>query len=195
MFLPESNMDQEQINSHVISAIAKMFENDEVLLRINVSERAITHRLAMYLADEFPEWDVDCEYNRNGHDRKKLVSDLNDLKEPEEEPEESSVYPDIIIHHRTQSYYGNNLLVIEIKKSTNSQNRFLDQRKLEIFTTGYDREEMNYHYQHGILLEVRAWQDIPDHGQLKAEGTWYCNGESQSEEPVQLYAKNFDYRS
>ena len=184
-------MDQEQINSHVISAITKLFENDEVLLRINVSERAITHRLAMYLADEFPEWDVDCEYNRDGHDHQKLVADLNNLKEPDEEPNQSSVYPDIIVHHRAHSFSDNNLLVIEIKKSTNPQNRYLDHRKLEIFTTDYDNTEMNYHYQHGLLLELKTWKDFPDQGQLKADGTWYCNGTSQSEDPIQLCTHTF----
>ncbi|KPD09241.1 hypothetical protein AM501_05240 [Aneurinibacillus migulanus] len=78
------------------------------LLRFNVSERAIAHRLAVYLENEFPSWNIDCEYNRNIDQIKRI---------PGEGKTENAVFPDIIIHHRgTQD----NLLAIEIKKSNNN---------------------------------------------------------------------------
>jgi hypothetical protein len=52
------------------SAIDQLLARDEYLLRHDVSERSITHKLGFYLQGFFPEWDVDCEYNRNGHDPK-----------------------------------------------------------------------------------------------------------------------------
>lgn len=47
----------------VRAAINLLFEKDAFLLRRNVSERAITHRLALHLTHFFPFHDVDCEYN------------------------------------------------------------------------------------------------------------------------------------
>ena len=40
-------------------------KNDEPLLMHNVNERSITHKLAEYLQKHLPEYNVDCEYNRN----------------------------------------------------------------------------------------------------------------------------------
>jgi len=42
-----------------------LIENDNYLLINDVSERAITHKLAEYYQNLFPKWNVDCEYNKN----------------------------------------------------------------------------------------------------------------------------------
>lgn len=57
----------EQIVAHSLS---DLFANDRILLTNDVSERAITHKLAEYLklhvaALGLAELSVDCEYNRN----------------------------------------------------------------------------------------------------------------------------------
>lgn len=190
-------MSQNEMQDHVVSAISALFDNDEVLLRINASERAIAHRLAIYLENEFANWDVDCEYNRDGHDHKKLVSKLNALKDNSGgDSDEQSVFPDIIVHHRTGLQSKHNLLVIEIKKSTNSLSRELDFAKLRTFTTDFGRRRrMNYHYQFGLFIELRAWRRTPKVGRLIAKGIWYCNGEPLSKRPVRLHTKDFDYRN
>ena len=58
---------QESIQQRVHIAVERLELHDAYLLRIDGNERSITHRLAMYLQDEFEGWDVDCEYNRDHH--------------------------------------------------------------------------------------------------------------------------------
>lgn len=53
-------------------ALYKFLQNEIYLLRFNVNERSISHKLAIYLEPYFSGWDVDCEYNRN-HDDPKLL--------------------------------------------------------------------------------------------------------------------------
>ena len=49
-----------------------LFNNDGFLLERDVSERAITHKLAEHLQKLFSNWDVDCEYNKNLNGKKYL---------------------------------------------------------------------------------------------------------------------------
>ncbi|MGA2620997.1 MAG: hypothetical protein ABSF26_25520 [Thermoguttaceae bacterium] len=183
-------MKPQSIQQRTINSIATLFDRDEMLFRINASERAITHWLAYYMVRRFSGWDVDCEYNRDGHDHKKLVKDLEPLRESEED----SVYPDIIVHHRTKRFQPHNLLVIEVKKTTNTTSRDIDLTKLRIFTTDYHRRSMNYHYQLGLFLEVGAWPTKPSHGVLMATGIWFGEGQQLDADQQVLCTKSFDYR-
>jgi hypothetical protein len=55
------------------NAALDMLQNrDSYLLAMDVSERAITHKLGEHLQQLFPVMHVDCEYNRNGHDPKRV---------------------------------------------------------------------------------------------------------------------------
>lgn len=47
-------------------------ERDRHLLTVKANERSITHKLAIYLEPLFPDWDVDCEYNRDGKNSKRV---------------------------------------------------------------------------------------------------------------------------
>lgn len=93
---------------------------DHELIEIEVHERTIAARLAMYLQDEFPTWNADCEYNRDRRRPKEILERL--------------VYPDIIIHRRNT---GANLLAIEMKGCWNGTDRDPDYRKL-LHLTGPD---------------------------------------------------------
>ncbi|MGA2162566.1 MAG: hypothetical protein ABSG28_10305 [Methanoregula sp.] len=88
------------ILNRITSALYEFKEKDIILLDLTADERAATHRIAIYLEKQFPDWDVDCEYNRKGRIRKGL-------------PDIGSVRPDIVIHHRDTD---ENLLVFEVKK-------------------------------------------------------------------------------
>lgn len=46
-------------------AISELCEKDRHLLSHDLNERTIAHKLALYLQEEFQEYNVDCEYNRN----------------------------------------------------------------------------------------------------------------------------------
>jgi len=111
---------EDEISTHELiarlnRALGALVIRDRYLLERDVSERAITHKLAEYLQDEFPNWNVDCEYNRDGHEPKRLGFD-------------DKVLPDIIVHRRGEE--GPNLMVIEVKKSNNAQ-RGGEQRDLQ----------------------------------------------------------------
>lgn len=62
-----------EIRDKIIRAYKTLLAQDAHLLIVDANERSLTHRLAMYLQAEFPDYHVDCEYNRNGMNAKKLV--------------------------------------------------------------------------------------------------------------------------
>ena len=65
----------------------------------------------VYLETAFSDWDVDCEYNRNG-DRLKEIPLSDECRELLRKTDR--VVPDIIVHKRGPQ--GPNLLAIEIKR-------------------------------------------------------------------------------
>jgi hypothetical protein len=120
-----------RVKQKVKTAIEILVRKDAHLLKIDVNERSITHRLALYLQDAFGGWDVDCEYNRNRYDTKKLIigDDVRIAVEPiqTDDEEGKTVYPDIILHHRGTDQ---NLLVVEVKKTTSHVPKDFDLSKL-----------------------------------------------------------------
>ena len=69
--------------------------------------------------------------------------------------------PDIIIHERGPQ--GRNILVIEVKKSSNQESETLDRNKLIIFT----QEPLNYDFGLFLKIDIENNNDIID---------WYYNG-------------------
>ncbi len=141
-------LSEQVVKDKVRNAIQRLLDHDRFLLEKDVNERSISHRLAMYLQNEFgDEWDVDCEYNRN-HEVKKELTVLPRQIETDDTTA-TTVFPDIIVHHRDTD---DNLLVIEMKKSTNLQRRAkkFDLDKLRAF-----RQE-KYHYQYALYLQLKT---------------------------------------
>jgi hypothetical protein len=136
-------MSEVRVYKKVKDALEAFYREERLLLDVNASERSISHKLAEHLQDQFRRLNVDCEYNRYGTDIKRLQfpgdssSGMDDL-------EAKTVFPDIIVHER--GHDDNNLLVIEIKKSTSRQNHNYDYEKLKAFTTS------PYRYRHGVFL-------------------------------------------
>lgn len=125
----------EQIKEKVNKAVNLLLKNDLFLLEKNVNERSVSHKLAEYLQQQFQEFSVDCEYNRMKDKNmdtefitKKLNFDIESLIS--NDTTAKTVYPDIIIHHRGT---GNNLLVIEVKKTINKSTKNFDFKKLNAF--------------------------------------------------------------
>jgi len=145
--------DEEKIKA----ALKLLFERDKYLLANNSSERSIAFRFALYLCSQFEEYDVDCEYNYhhkgpkrifvlNKEDKKyfrirKTISDVN----------AHSVYPDIIIHKRGTDV---NLLIIEIKKSTNKDE--YDKQRDSIKIREYSKQ---IGYTFSTYLEIPTGKD------------------------------------
>lgn len=137
-------MNQDEVKRRVNRAINQLFRNDLYLLSHDVAERAVTHRLAVYLESEFKGWNVDCEYNRDINKSKTLDKWMQDGIQKKRVEDGSLVYPDIIVHLRGTEI---NLLIIEVKKSTNPDaNNCHDESKIKAFI----RE---LHYQHGLYLK------------------------------------------
>ena len=91
-------------------AVRAFYENDIKLIELEVHERTIAHRFAIYLEDMFRGWNIDCEYNRLGI----ITKGLDGVRECDSQRATDRIYPDIIIHERG-SEDRNNLGVIEIK--------------------------------------------------------------------------------
>jgi hypothetical protein len=139
----------DNIPAKVNRAIKNCLFAESKLLALEVNERSITHKVAEYLQKEFSNYDVDCEYNKDGHDQKKILSRLDKCtKGPTINDEDGrTVYPDIIIHKRDSS---TNLVVIEAKKSTNSDGG-CDRQKLEAF-----KNELHYQFCYQLIVYVGA---------------------------------------
>ena len=93
-----------ELRARVLRAVNFFYARDSELLSQR-DEWAIAHRLAVYLEQEIPGWNVDCEYNKQGKG--------SDSKRDETG---KRVRPDIILHHRQESELQHNLLAIELKR-------------------------------------------------------------------------------
>lgn len=134
----------------VARALDQLFSRDGILLELDANERSIAYRLAMYLQAELPTLNVDCEYNRDGIDPKKIQHLY--LVPNDEDTEAKTVFPDIIAHVRNSE---NNYLVVELKKTTNTVSRDTDIAKLR----GY-KNALGYEFALFIELIAAANPDV-----------------------------------
>ena len=128
--------------TRVKRAFEALSHHDLQLLQNDANERTICARLATHLQAVFPEYHVDVEYNRHGMDPKRV--------EVDPEQGEELVYPDVIVHRRGGDEA--NLLVMELKKSTNSESRGRDRRKLRCCV-----EDFNYEF--AMLVDIPIGDD------------------------------------
>ena len=122
---------------------------------------------------------MDCEYNRNREEGIGEPKRLQRIEQVAREILESGLwseevrrsvttYPDIIVHHRGTN--NCNLLMIEIKMSTNPTKRDLDIAKLKAFTEppGPNR----YCYAYGVFILLGAGHRFREEPQFR----WFRNG-------------------
>lgn len=133
----------DEVKSRLLAALNKLLERDSYLLVKNVNERSISYRLAMYLQEEFGQWNVDCEYNRNYDDMKTLELPRKDTSFSDTDA--VTVFPDIIVHNRGSA--NDNLLVIEVKKSSNRDSGDWDIKKLRAY-----KDQLRY--EHAVFLRL-----------------------------------------
>jgi hypothetical protein len=129
----------EDVKRAVGISLGVLSKNDSFLLQNAVNERSVSHKLAEYLQSHFPDWNVDCEYDRKGLDNPKI---LDGIRECSERRRTDRVIPDIIIHRRNSD---DNLLVIEIADQANDP---CDLKKLELFTSVRGQ----FRYRFGLFL-------------------------------------------
>jgi hypothetical protein len=170
-------MNLDQLKQRIEEAIQQLMLDDVQLLKNDINERTIAHQLAIYLKPMFQGFDVDCEYNGNIDAIKKRkyililnheAKQLGKLKKNEINKEiiSRNVYPDIIIHKRSTN--DHNLLIIEIKKSSNNDNGDYDRLKLRTYTSNND--ENTFPYPFGLFLYFETGAN-PDY-----DVEWYRDG-------------------
>ena len=127
-----SKPDFQTVRHNIEKALSLLYRDDLFLITNCSEERAITHKLAEYIQLLFPEWHVDCEYNRLAEDAK----DINGQR---------TSYPDIIVHRRNTH---DNLLVIEAK-SIHSRNHsdIKDKQKIAAYIN-----DARYGYYYGLWI-------------------------------------------
>lgn len=176
-FVRKRKMEKQEIKDILDTAIATLKEKDNFLFVNDISEWAISHKLAVYLNDKFPELDIDCEYNgyAKANNNKKYImilrsklEELGKIKDSDGDDEflRRSVYPDIIVHKRGEE---ENLMVIEVKKEKNNDKDF-DREKILRYTS-HDYEN-NLNYKLGALVVFSTGKSEPSH-----EIEWYENGQ------------------
>lgn len=126
-------MEQDKIEAVVLAAVQTLYQEEIGILKLDVAERTICGRLASILQRSFSGHAVHTEYNRHGTDPKEL-----ELPNAEGVPTFMRVYPDIVVHQ--PGHDDENLIVMEIKKTTNSTTDGADLMKLEQikYQIGYD---------------------------------------------------------
>ena len=75
-------------------ALETLFERDRYLLVVDANERTIAAHLAHYLQFQLPNWHVDCEYNRDGIEPKRL--EHLELNPNSDDTDARTVFPDIV---------------------------------------------------------------------------------------------------
>lgn len=151
---PES-LSGKDIRKLIERAYQMLIKKDGHLLKVDANERSITHRLAIHLESEFPGYDVDCEYNRDGFDPKRLKKLTEKIESDDENG--TTVYPDIIIHHRGEKC---NFIVIEAKKLSNTDES--DKEKLCL----YKKEHL---YKHAFFVKFPVGKDLKNYKTLPFE--------------------------
>jgi hypothetical protein len=148
---------EKEIKEKVEIALGILLKNDAFLLEHDVNERSISHKLAEYLQQLFPDYHVDCEYNRHGISIKRLPRACYNRTQ-------EKVYPDVVVHFRGIDDF--NMLVIEIKPNPVLDK--CDKIKLELFT----KKSGNYKYRYGLFMGFNGI-----HKPLKI---WFSNGKQKS---------------
>lgn len=182
-------MTETEIIKKLEEAIDRLYVNDFHLIENQAHERSITHMLAKHLSDIFTGYDIDCEYDTDitnltgNYPKKKEIEILkNELEKVKDHIKSSTdksineygeiivplnIYPDIIIHRRGTNNL--NTLIVELKKSTNTNRKSikLDKLKLEAYTS----QRLNYRL--GAYINLSVGKDF-DRRKTKIE--YYVDG-------------------
>ncbi len=130
-------MTTEEIKTKIEASLSKLYIKDKILIDNKTNERAICAHLLCYLKNEFLQWDVDTDYNREQGDVKRNI-------------DRNIIVPDIIIHRRDSR---ENLVAIEAKGHWNDESRENDYVKLHGLLF-----KQKYKYAFMIEFEAQSWE-------------------------------------
>jgi len=171
--MPEdiASLDIEEIKERVIRAISVFGGNEQDILHPLGSERNICQRLSYYLQNEFVDWHVDTDNDKiidgtTNTTRRKVARLLIQRFEGRfihlNEPKETMVIPDIIVHRRKTR---ENLLAIEVKIHNDRQEIDFDHEKLKAYCLS---EDLFYRF----AFFVR-FQELDQNGKFVAETRYF----------------------
>jgi hypothetical protein len=115
-----------ELYNAVTYSLEKLVTERESLINNGASEWAVVHRFAVYLEERFPDYDVDCEYNLNLKNPKRLKGKL--------------IRPDVLVHRRND--HTKNKIAIEFRKKKRGKGN-LEERLIE-FQRVYDYQHAEY---------------------------------------------------
>jgi hypothetical protein len=136
-------MDRAHIENALNRTIDSFVKCDSYLLAADANERSMSHLIAIYLEQEMPGYNVDCEYNRDGFNVKRLQ--LVPPLTSSDNDEAVTVFPDIIVHRRGSN--DHNLLVVEMKKAAAGNDLTYDCQKLRAF-----RRDLKYTWAAHLII-------------------------------------------
>ena len=139
-------MEEQDVRQRLDTALGRLRAEDLYLLENDLSERCIAARLALHLQREFPDHKVDVEYNRAGEVAKRVpLSAECDTRE--NRVGNPLAVPDVIVHQRGDA--GPNILVLELKKTSNPEGWDCDRERVQNF-----RKRLDYEF--GALIECET---------------------------------------
>jgi len=148
----------------IVNALKGFMNDDRCLLEVEANERSITHRFAIHIEKEFPEYHVDCEYNRDGHEPKRL--DRFVKKVDSDNHRGVTIFPDVIVHKRNTT---TNLVVVEAKTSANNSGCQLDDGcRCDCCKLKAIKEELGYKYAFFIVFPVGG--ELASYSEEKIDG-------------------------
>ncbi len=139
-------MTQADAQNRLSKALESFSRNERKLLESGVREDALSHRLAIHVAQQFPGWDIDAEYDKMHVDGMPSAKKYIGI-----DGRERDAIPDIIVHRRQTM---DNFLAIEIKKIGNRRGRDDDFAKLNAY-----RGQLGYIF--AVFVEVGMEKRVP----------------------------------
>lgn len=146
-------------------SVDKCYADDKTLIDRSM-ERTSVARIFYYMQNLivrsknfecFREYNLDCEYNRNMEDGKRLADN------------ERGKIPDVILHKRGSN--DSNLLILEFKSAENDDYTD-DYDKLQKFT----KQDGTYNYFLGVFVKLNK---------NTAQYTYFQNGQERAEEDLE----------
>lgn len=161
-------------------ANSKYLIEQKELIQSGVSERTLCGQLMLYLNEEknktkYREYYVDVEYNRNINGR------LKTIKDSDGDGEIITINCDLLLHSRGENLVQDNLIAIEMKKSTGKRSeKEKDRKRLKALTRqsfdniwSYDGKKLPEHvcrYKMGVYYEINV-------SRMQVMLEYYRNGE------------------
>lgn len=149
--------------NRISRAFHEVFRADSELFDLGdkgINEQTITFRLGLYLAHEFGNYNVDCEYNRLWDGKKGCIRFGIDWMKP-----------DVIVHRRQSDKA--NLFCVEAKKLSEWKQLETLPVDIENKLRALTHPEEDYRYALGL-----AWRIVPSPYPKDHDAVWFIGAES-----------------